>query len=160
MRTAARDGVNGGPRRLLAGRNNRIIRQLITLYYLDYRSAAAADCDGRVRGLDMPGDSDKKLWRILQLKFTLPTSEPVRFAAFLKAAKPYYELFGGRQVRLLQNVDHPAQFIQIVDYEVNASVETSRQQIAGDPRLQAFLQAWRSMFPGTVEIDIFREVEE
>jgi hypothetical protein len=108
----------------------------------------------------MAGDSDKNLRRILQLKFTLPTSEPARFVAFLKAAEPYYELFGGRQVRLLQNVDHPAQFIQIVDYEVNASVETSRAQIAGDPRLQAFLQAWRSMFPGTVEIDIFREVAE
>jgi len=108
----------------------------------------------------MAGDSDKKLWRTLQLKFTLPTSEPAHFVAFFKAAQPYYELFGGRQVRLLQNVDHPAQFIQIVDYEVNASVETSRQQIAGDVRLQAFLQAWRSMFPGTVEIDIFKEVEE
>jgi hypothetical protein len=106
----------------------------------------------------MAGDSDKKVWRVLQLKFTLPTSEPERFVAFLKAAEPYYELFGGRQVRLLQNVDHPAHFVQIVDYEVSATVETSRQQIAGDPRLQAFLQAWRSMFPGTVEIDIFREV--
>ena len=32
--------------------------------------------------------------------------------------------------------------------------------VSGDPRLQAFLQAWRQMFPGTVEVDIFREVEE
>jgi hypothetical protein len=38
-------------------------------------------------------------------------------------------------------------------------LETSRQQIAGDPRLQAFLQAWRQMFPGSVEVDVFREVE-
>ena len=66
---------------------------------------------------------------------------------------------GGKQVRLLQNVDNPSQFVQIIDYEVHESLETSRQQIAGDPRLQAFLQAWRQMFPGTVEVDVFREVE-
>jgi len=107
----------------------------------------------------MANDSEKKVFRVLQLKFTLPTAEPVQFAAFIKATEPYYELFGGKQVRLLQNVDQPSQFIQIIDYEINESFETSRQQIAGDPRLQAFLQAWRSMFPGTVEVDIFREID-
>ena len=108
----------------------------------------------------MAKDGEKKLWRILQLKFTLPTAEPTQFVALIKAAKPYYELFGGKQVRLLQNVDHPAQFIQIIDYEIDESFETSRQQVAGDPRLQAFLQTWRAMFPGTVEVDTFREIEE
>jgi hypothetical protein len=107
----------------------------------------------------MAKDSDKKVWRVLQLKFTLPTAEPTQFVSLIKATEPYYELFGGKRVRLLQNVDQPAQFIQIIDYEVSESVETSRQQLAGDPRLQTFLQAWRSMFPGTVEADIFREVE-
>jgi hypothetical protein len=103
---------------------------------------------------------EKKVFRVLQLKFTLPTAEPAQFVAFIKATEPYYELFGGKQVRLLQNVDQPAQFIQIIDYEIHESFETNRQQIAGDPRLQAFLQAWRSMFPGTVEVDIFREVDQ
>jgi len=107
----------------------------------------------------MANDSEKKVFRVLQVKFTLPTAEPVQCAAFIKATEPYYELFGGKQVRLLQNVDQPSQFIQIIDYEINESFETSRQQIAGDPRLQAFLQAWRSMFPGTVEVDIFREID-
>ena len=107
----------------------------------------------------MAKNGEKKVFRILQLKFTLPTADPTQFVAFIKATAPYYELFGGRQVRLLQNVDNPAQFIQIIDYEIHQSFESSRQQIAGDPRLQAFLQAWRQMFPGTVEVDIFREVE-
>jgi len=71
----------------------------------------------------------------------------------------HFDMLGGKQVRLLQNVDNPAQFIQIIDYEIHQSFETSRQQIAGDPRLQTFLQAWRQMFPGTVEVDVFREVE-
>jgi hypothetical protein len=107
----------------------------------------------------MTQDSEKNVFRVLQLRFTLPTADPTQFVGLIKATAPYYELFGGKQVRLLQNVDNPAQFIQIIDYEIHQSFETSRQQIAGDPRLQAFLQAWRQMFPGTVEVDVFREVE-
>ena len=118
----------------------------------------------RQRGADgddqeMASDSEKKVLRVLQLKFTLPTADPTQFVGFIKATEPYYELFGGKEVRLLQNVDNPAQFIQIVDYEIHQSFETSRQQLAADPRLQSFLQAWRQMFPGTVEVDIFREVD-
>jgi hypothetical protein len=107
----------------------------------------------------MTQDSEKNVFRVLQLRFTLPTADPTQFITLIKAAEPYYELFGGRQVRLLQNVDNPAQFIQVIHYEIHPSLETSRRQIAGDPRLQAFLQAWRQIFPGNVEIDIFREVE-
>jgi hypothetical protein len=107
----------------------------------------------------MSQDSEMNVFRVLQLKFTLPTADPTQFVALIRATAPYYELFGGKQVRLLQNVDNPAQFIQIIDYEIHQSFETSRQQIAGDPRLQTFLQAWRQMFPGNVEVDVFREVE-
>jgi hypothetical protein len=108
----------------------------------------------------MTKDSETKVGRILQFKFTLPAAaDPAQFLTFIKATAPYYELFGGRQVRLLQNVDSPAQFIQVVDYEIDQSFETSRQQIASDPRLQAFLQSWRQMFPGNVEVDVFREVD-
>ena len=113
----------------------------------------------RGMGKNMANDGEERVLRVLQLKFTLPTADPTQFIGFIKATEPYYELFGGKEVRLLQNVDNPAQFIQIIDYEINQSFETSRQQIAGDPRLQAFLLAWRQMFPGTVEVDIFREVE-
>jgi hypothetical protein len=103
----------------------------------------------------MATDSTKKLRRILQLKFTLPAAEPNALIAVINATRPYYELFGGKAMRLLQNVDQPA-----IDYDIDESFETSRQQLAGDPRLRTFLQAWRIMFPGsTVEIDIFRESE-
>ncbi len=106
----------------------------------------------------MTTERDTKVMRTLQLKFTLPTADPTQFLTFIKATAPYYELFGGKSVRLLQNVDNTSQFIQIVDYEIDQSFETSRQQIASDPRLQAFLQSWRQMFPGNVEVDVFREV--
>jgi len=104
-------------------------------------------------------DGATTLNRTLHLRFTLPTTaDPEQVVAFIKAAQPYFGLFGGREVRLLQNVDYPSQFIQILDYDVHESFESSRQQIACDPRLQAFLQGWRQMFPGTIEVDVFREV--
>jgi hypothetical protein len=107
----------------------------------------------------MAKDSETKVVRTLQFKFTLPAAaDPAQFLTFIKATAPYYELFGGKQVRLLQNVDSPSQFIQVIDYEIDKSFETSRQQIASDPRLQAFLQSWRQMFPGTIEVDVFRDV--
>jgi hypothetical protein len=107
----------------------------------------------------MTKDSDTKVVRTLQFKFTLPAAaDPAQFLTFIRATAPYYELFGGKQVRLLQNVDSPSQFIQVVDYEIDHSFETSRQQIASDPRLQAFMQTWRQMFPGNIEVDVFREV--
>lgn len=107
----------------------------------------------------MANDREKKIRRILQFRFTLPGTEPTQFLTFIKATAPYYELFGGKQIRLLQNVDQPSQFIQIIDYEVHETLESSRREIAADPRLQGFLQVWRAMFPGTVEIDVFRDVE-
>jgi hypothetical protein len=107
----------------------------------------------------MQMEDTKRVRRILQLKFTLPAAEPSALVAIINATRPYYELFGGKEMRLLQNVDQPAQFIQIIDYDIDESLETNRQQMAGDPRLRAFLQAWRTFFPGTVEVDIFREVE-
>ena len=49
----------------------------------------------------MANNDEKKVRRVLQLKFTVPSAEPAKFAAFIKAAEPYYEFFGGRQMRLL-----------------------------------------------------------
>jgi hypothetical protein len=108
----------------------------------------------------MANDPAQKVRRVLQLKFSLPGGDPSQFVAFIKATAPYYELFGGKEVRIFQNVDHPAQFMQIVDYEVHETLELGRHQLAGDPRLQGLLQAWRAMLPGTVEVDVFREIEQ
>ena len=76
----------------------------------------------------------------------------------IKAAAPFYQMFGNAQVRLLQNVDDPAKLIQVIEYEAQEDWELSRQRIASDPRMQAFLQTWRSMFPGALEIDVFQEI--
>jgi hypothetical protein len=104
-------------------------------------------------------NEDAKVRRTLQLRFTLLTADSGRLAAMIKAATPFYQMFGSNaQVRLLQNVDDPAKWVQIIDYDANEDWEFSRQRIASDPRMQAYLQTWRTMFPGALEIDVYQEV--
>jgi hypothetical protein len=101
---------------------------------------------------------DPKVQRTLHLRFTLPTADSAHLAAMIKAAAPFYQIFGKARVRLLQNVDDPAKYIQEIEYEANEDWELSRQKIASDARMQVFLQSWRSMFPGVLEIDVYQEV--
>jgi hypothetical protein len=103
-------------------------------------------------------NGEQKVRRTLQLRFTLPTADSGQLAAMIKAATPFYQMFGNAQVRLLQNVDDPARFVQEIEYEANEEWELNRQRIASDARMQAYLQTWRTMFPGALEIDVYQEV--
>ena len=100
-----------------------------------------------------------KVRRTLQLRFTLPSADPAQVLALVNASKPFYEMLGGTEVRLMQNVDDPGKFIQTIKYETPEEMEINRARIAGDPRMQGFLTAWRTMLPGGVEIDVFKDVE-
>lgn len=99
-----------------------------------------------------------KVRRTVQLRFTLPAADFGQLAAIIKAAAPFYQMFGNAQVRLLQNVDDPGKFVQEIEYEAQEDWELNRQRIAGDMRMQTYLQAWRAMLPGAPEIDVFQEV--
>ena len=106
----------------------------------------------------MANEEAAKVRRTLQLRFTLRTADSGQLAAMIKAAAPFYQMFGKAEVRLLQNVDDPSKFVQIIDYEAVEDWELSRQRIASDPRMLVYLQTWRNMFPGVLEIDVFQEV--
>jgi hypothetical protein len=56
-------------------------------------------------------------------------------------------------------VDDPARFVQEVEYDMHEFMEINRQRVASDPRVQTYLQTWRSMLPNGVQIDVYREVE-
>jgi|ERR1700733_5072957 hypothetical protein len=106
----------------------------------------------------MSDDEQPKVSRTLQLRFTLPSADSSQLVAMIKAATPFYQMFGKAEVRLLQNVDDPAKFVQLIEYEAREDWELNRQRIAGDPRMQVYLQTWRTMFPGALEIDVYQEV--
>ena len=98
-----------------------------------------------------------KVTRTLLLKFTVPSADPKQLQAMVQAGKPFYEFFGCKEVRLLQNVDDPARYTQIIEYETDADVEVNRQQLASDARWQASLQMWRSIVSGAVDVEVYRD---
>jgi hypothetical protein len=104
-------------------------------------------------------NEDPKVRRTLHVKFTLPASDPAQLLSLVQASAPFWQLFGSTRIHLLQNVDDPGKYVQVIEYETPESMEMNRQQIASDPRLQGWLQAWRAFLPGAVEIDVYREVE-
>ena len=96
--------------------------------------------------------------RTLQFRFTLPVADSTQLVAMIKAATPFYQIFGNAEVRLLQNVDDPTKFVQEIEYDAREDWEQSRQRIASDPRVQVYFQTWRSMFPGALEMDVYQVV--
>ena len=102
---------------------------------------------------------ERKVRRTLHLRFTLPSADPAQLLAMVNASKPFYEMMGGTEVRLIQNVDDPGKFIQVIEYEAPEEMEINRARIAGDVRMQGYLTMWRTMLPGGVEIDVFSDVE-
>ena len=102
--------------------------------------------------------SNSKVRRVLHVRFTMPNADAAHIAAMVKAAAPFYQAFGDMRVRLLQNADDPAKFTHEIEYDAPEALEINRQNIASDLRVQAYLQAWRTMFPGTVEVDVYKEI--
>jgi hypothetical protein len=103
-------------------------------------------------------DDEKTVRRILHFKFTLPSADSAQLLSILKTSKPYSTIFGEVNVRFLQNADDRAKILQIVEYDAPKSIEANRQSLASDPRVQAYLQVWRSMAPN-VEMDVYQELE-
>jgi hypothetical protein len=102
-------------------------------------------------------NEEPKVRRTLHLKFTLPGADSDQLAAMMRASAPFYQAFGNAQLKLLRNADDPAKFIQVIEYDTPESFELNRQSIASDVRFQSYLQAWRAMLPGGLEIDVYQE---
>jgi quinol monooxygenase YgiN len=122
---------------------------------------AGAAFEGAVsdRGTQAMSDEEvKKIWRTLHLKFTLPGADSEQLSSLMRSAAPFFQMFGNAHFRLLQNADDPTKFIQVIEYETHEAFELNRQSLASDMRFQAYLQAWRAMLPGALEIDVYQEV--
>jgi hypothetical protein len=97
--------------------------------------------------------------RTLQFKFTLPSTDATHLLSLLKAARPFHEAFGAKRFRLMQNVDDPARYVHEIEYETHETIEFNRQRFASDPRVQAYLGSWRALLGGSVEFDVYQEIE-
>ena len=97
--------------------------------------------------------------RFLHIKFRAPTADATQLLPMMTAALPMLEAMGAR-VRLMRNADDPSQFVQIIEYRTDPALEASREKVASDPMLRTYMQAWRSIFPGSVEMDVYEDVTE
>jgi hypothetical protein len=96
--------------------------------------------------------------RVLQMKFRTPTDDASQLLALLQTTLPFYRAMGGGEVRLFRNVDDRSQFVQVMVYELPNALEMNRQQFASQPAMQSLLLAWRTAFPGGVELDVYEEL--
>jgi len=96
--------------------------------------------------------------RTLQFKFTLATGDASQLTTMLKMGWPFIAAFGGKRVRLVQNVDDPNRVVQEVEYVLHEALEHNRQKMASGPRVQAYLQTWRRMLGGAVDVDVYEEI--
>ncbi len=101
---------------------------------------------------------EKTVRRFLHFKFSLPSADTAQLFALMKNSRPYMTIFGEMHVRFLQNADDPTKIIQIVEYDAPESLESNRQTLASDPRMQAYLQVWRAIVPN-VQMDVYREID-
>jgi hypothetical protein len=103
----------------------------------------------------------EKVNRRLHIKITTPSADSGKLlASMMKTTAAMYEAFGGVRIRLLRNVDDPAQFVQVIEYQASKTLDAGRQKIAGDPMTRNIVQAWRSLFPGAIQIDEYEDVTE
>jgi hypothetical protein len=102
-------------------------------------------------------NEDPKVRRTLHFRFTLAGAND-QLIAMMKSADALYQMFAGAKVRLLQNVDDPSRFLQEIEYDAPASLELNRHELASDARVQAYIQAWRAMFPAGIEIEVYKVV--
>jgi len=103
-------------------------------------------------------EENVKVWRTLHLKFTLPGADTEQLSSMMRAAVPFFRMFGNAHFRLLQNADDPTRFIQVIEYETPEAFELNRQSLASDARFQTYVQMWRTMLPGALEVDVFQEI--
>lgn len=100
-----------------------------------------------------------KTHRILHVKIRTPSPDAAKLVAtMMKNAAPLYQAFGDVRIRLLRNVDNQVQFLQVIEYQADLAIEQSRQKLASDPVTQNIVQAWRVLFPGAVEVDVYEDV--
>jgi len=108
----------------------------------------------------MPADP-KRVSRILVMKIKLPAPEAIKsISLMMKSSAPFYEASHDAKMRLLRNVDAPTELIQIGEYQTEQALELNRQRLASDPMTRNFVQAWRTLFPGGVEIDVYEDVTQ
>lgn len=96
---------------------------------------------------------------ILHLRIKVPNTKDELFS-FLRDAIPYYESPGGVRVRLLRSLENPTRFVEIVEYDSREAFDNDQRRVTEDPRMRSYLQAWRSLLVGDVQVESYEDVTD
>ena len=108
----------------------------------------------------MPNDA-AKAHRILHVKIKTPSPDAAKLVvSMMQNAAPMYRAFADVRIRLLRNVDDQTRFLQVIEYRAEQAIEQGRQKLASDPIAQNIVQAWRTLFPGAIEVDVYEDVTD
>lgn len=94
----------------------------------------------------------------LHLRIRARAGERQKLLEFLREAIPFYEAPGGIQVRMLQRMDDPDSFIEVVEYGGVADYERDNRRVDSDPEMKEILDRWRALLEGKAEVVAYRDV--
>src|SRR6185437_2878828 len=95
---------------------------------------------------------------LIQLRGRVTDGRWDDLVCFLHKAIPFYEEPGGIRVRLLRDVADPDAFVEVVEYETEASWTADQHRVEDDPAMIARLDEWRGLLAGPVEVQTLRDV--
>jgi len=79
---------------------------------------------------------------------------------FLRQALPLYESPGGIRVRLLQKLDDPRSFIEVIEYEDRATYEEDQVRIESQVEMRTCLETWRGLLAGPPIVESYYDVTD
>jgi quinol monooxygenase YgiN len=97
---------------------------------------------------------------ILHLGIRVTEGNEERLLALLREAVPYYEQPGDIRIRLLRSRSEPRRFIEVVEYADRSAHDRDQIRVANEPRMKGFLERWRALLEGPVEVETYEEVTE
>ena len=93
------------------------------------------------------------------LRFSIAPGRDPDLRAFLARARPYYEQPGGIRVRLLQSVDVPEEYVELVEYRDRETYRKDQDRVASDPGMKALLDEWRALHVGALRVEVLEEAD-
>lgn len=91
----------------------------------------------------------------IHLRGKVAEGKRANFDDFLAEAIPFYESPGGIRVRVLWNVAEPRHFIEVIEYDDQATHDRDQLRVEKDERMRELLQRWRDLLEGPPSVETF-----
>lgn len=87
---------------------------------------------------------------VLMLHMTTPRGGQEHLTRTLKQAVPYYKQPGGIRVRLLNSIDQPDDYIEMIEYETEEGYLRDQQRVSRDAKMRELIDQWHLALSGQV----------